>query len=222
VEGYGRDNGNNAISIGNGLSDHDAQCLVLKNIKFQVKRKVQVITRSLVNENSIAQFINKLSNNEWEIIYNLNDVNEILNTFLNRFLLVYEACFPVQNLTNNHNDNGWITTGIRASCRRKISLFILCGNNCNYLFKSYYKSYCMILKKVIREAKRIYCNQLITSAENKIKTTWNIINTESGRFNNLNKERLPLIFQNNSKKINIKEAAHSFNKYFTSVTENHN
>jgi hypothetical protein len=27
------------ISIGNGLSDHDAQWLVLKNIKFQVKRK---------------------------------------------------------------------------------------------------------------------------------------------------------------------------------------
>jgi hypothetical protein len=93
-----RTNSYEVISIGNGLSDHDAQCLVLKNINFLGENKAQVITR-LVNEDSIAQFINKLSNDEWDIMYNLNDVNEIFNTFLNRFLLVYESCFPMQNST---------------------------------------------------------------------------------------------------------------------------
>jgi hypothetical protein len=80
----------------------------------------------------------------------------------------------------------------------------------------------LILRRVIREAKRKYYNQLITSAENKIKTTWNIIDTETGRKNNNNKEFLPKTFKNNIKTINIGEAAHSFKKYFTSITENLN
>jgi hypothetical protein len=80
--------------------------LSTKKYQFPKGKKAQVITRRLVNEDSIAQFLNKLSNDEWEIIYNLNDVNEIFNTFLNSFLLVYESCFPMQNSTNNHKDNG--------------------------------------------------------------------------------------------------------------------
>ena len=83
-----RINSYEVISISNGLSDHDAQCLVLKDINFLEKRKVQGITRRIVNEDSIAQFLNKLSNEKWENIYKLNDVNEIFNSFLNKYLLV--------------------------------------------------------------------------------------------------------------------------------------
>jgi hypothetical protein len=58
------------------------------------------------------------------------------------------------------------------------------------MFKSYYRSYCTILRRVIREAKRKYYNSPIAAAENKIKTTWNIINTETGQKNNSNKDCL--------------------------------
>jgi hypothetical protein len=78
-----------------------------------------------------------------------------------------------------HKNNGWITVGILTSCRRKKSLHILCRNGNNYLFKLYYKCYCSILKKVIREAKRKYYNQLISSSDNKIKTTWKITEIET-------------------------------------------
>jgi hypothetical protein len=42
---------------------------------------------------------------------------------------------------------------------------------------------------------------------NKIKTTWNIINTETGLKNNSNKDSLPKIFLKNAKIINTDEAA---------------
>jgi hypothetical protein len=42
----------------------------------------------------------------------------------------------------------------------------------------------MILRRVIREAKRKYYNRIITSAEDKIKTTWNIIDIETGHKSN--------------------------------------
>jgi hypothetical protein len=47
------------------------------------------------------------------------------------------------------------------------------------MIQRYYKQYCKILTKVIKEAKRlIYSNQVINSA-NKMKTTWNIIKIET-------------------------------------------
>jgi hypothetical protein len=190
---------------------------VLKNINSLNNKKAHVITRRLINDVSVAQFLHKLSNEVWDNVYNLNDVNEIFNAFLNRFLLTYELFYTKQSSTNNHKDNGWLTTGIRISCRCKESLFILYRTNSNYLFKSYYKTDSTILRRVIREAKRKYYNQLITTSKNKTKTTWNIIKSESGRSNNLIKERLPQTFLNNNKKIITKEAAHSFNKFFSSV-----
>jgi hypothetical protein len=55
-------------------------------------------------------------------------------------------------------------------------------------FKLYYKSYCRILRKVIREAKRLHCNKLITSAKNRTKTSWHIIDRETGCKSNNNKD----------------------------------
>jgi hypothetical protein len=43
--------------------------------------------------------------------------------------------------------------------------------------KLYYKKYCKILPKVIKEAKKLYYMEItsITKSKNKMKTTWNII-----------------------------------------------
>jgi hypothetical protein len=169
------------MSISNGLSDHDAQCLVIKNSFNLEKQIAHGITAILVNKDSIAEFLYKLSNEKWESVYKLNDVNEIFKFFLHTYLLVYESCFPKHNESVRQKDNGWITVGIRTSCRRKENLYIISRNNNNYLFKSYNICYCSILKRVIREAKRTYYNQLLSSTENKIKTTWKIIDIETGK-----------------------------------------
>jgi hypothetical protein len=146
-----------------------------------------------VNKESVEQFQNKFHNETWENIDQLNNVNVIFNLFLNAYSLVFQSCFFKQRVTNRYNDNGSITAGIHISCRHKESLFILNRNINNHLFKPYYRSYCIILRRVIRDAKRKYYNCLITAAENKIKTTWNIIDIETGQKNNNNKEELCLL-----------------------------
>jgi hypothetical protein len=44
------------------------------------------------------------------------------------------------------------------------------------MIKLYYKSYSSILKRVIREAKKVYFKHLIETSENKTKAMWNTIN----------------------------------------------
>jgi len=45
----------------------------------------------------------------------------------------------------------------------------------NSKLKAHYKSYCLILLKVIKAAKQLYYNNKISKCNNKIKTTWVII-----------------------------------------------
>jgi hypothetical protein len=81
-----RINSYDVISFSNGLSNHEAQCLVLKNSFNLEKQTMQGITTRLVNKDSIAQFLTKLANENWENIYKLNDENEIFHLFLNTYL----------------------------------------------------------------------------------------------------------------------------------------
>jgi hypothetical protein len=103
-----------------------------------------------------------------------------VNVFLKTFINIFEASFPVAYLYKN-KDNGWITKGIKISCKRKRSLYILNKNYNNPKLKLYYKHYCAILRKVIRMAKKIYFSHLIETSKNKTRTTWNIINNVIGR-----------------------------------------
>ena len=42
----------------------------------------------------------------------------------------------------------------------------------------YYRKYALILKRVVKAAKRLYFDNLIIKSDNKIRTIWRIINAE--------------------------------------------
>jgi hypothetical protein len=61
-------------------------------------------------------------------------------------------------------------------------------------------------------------DKLILNAHNKIKTTWNIINTESGRKNNSN--NIKVLDADGKKIIDQQSIAETFNEYFVTIAEN--
>jgi hypothetical protein len=127
-------------------------------------------------------------------------------------VLDFESCFPYQYVVGNISNNSWITTGIRISCKCKKFLYIMGkASNCSKI-KAFYIRYCNLLRKVIRKAKSMYCNDLITSSTTKSKISWNIINSEIGKASN--KRYTQTEFNLGSKTININQAATTFNNYF--------
>ena len=122
-----------------------------------------------------------LSYETWEQVFDGNDVNEIFNSFLNTFLRIYYSSFPLIRARKKLNQNSWITPGIITSCKRKRELYKELKNNNNTTLASYYRDYVRILSRVIREAKITKNDQLILNFHNEVKTTWGIINKESGK-----------------------------------------
>ena len=70
----------------NGLSDHDAQLLIINSGKIHEKN-YNTTNKRKINTNTIADFQWKLSHESWEQVFHGNNVNLIFNSFLNTFLV---------------------------------------------------------------------------------------------------------------------------------------
>ena len=73
-----------------------------------------------INKYTISDFIDKLSCESWDSIFNSEDVNARFNSFLYTYLRIFYSSFPLKKVTNHNNsDNNWMTLGIKTSCRHK-------------------------------------------------------------------------------------------------------
>jgi hypothetical protein len=140
----------------NGLSDHNAQIFILNKLqiplrKINPKRKIR-----LINPETTAKFQMLLNEEAWDSVYNTDNINSMFNCFHCTFLNIFENSFPITYRSYKNKNNDWITNGIRISCKHKRGLYVLSRNSDNFQLKDYYNRYCAILRKVIREAKKLH------------------------------------------------------------------
>ena len=82
----------------NGLSDYDAQILILHDIKIQ-NLKAPNYTKRLTNEFTIPEFKLNLSYDSWDTIFTEDNVDSIFNSFLNTYLRIFYHSFPLKKYT---------------------------------------------------------------------------------------------------------------------------
>ena len=125
--------------------------------------------------------------------------------------------FPLIQTRKKRNQNSWITPGIITSCKHKRELYIKLQHNNNPTATLYHKKYSKILAAVIKKAKHMDYDKLILNSCNKIKTTWNIINTESGRMKKRNET---LALNINGMKITDQQTiADTFSEHFATIAD---
>ena len=196
--------------IYNGLSDHDAQLLVLHD-----KIPHSTIIRQ-INENTIAQFKLNLSYENWFETFTEEYIDTNFKNFLNTYLRIFNSTFPYKRIYPNRNRNAWITKGIKISCKRKEALYILSKNTQNPKLRSHYKTYSKILSEVIRTAKKeMHYHNLLSRSHNKVKTIWNFVKVE---INKQNRNNVPPLNIEGSPANDYQELACVFNEYFINAT----
>jgi hypothetical protein len=87
-------------------------------------------------------------------------------------------------------------------------------NNDNLSIKVYYNRNCKILNKIITAAKKMAYDKCVNKLYNKLKTTWKIINTETGRTSKHDDT------QHLIEKFNGQNVAELINEYFISIANN--
>ncbi|PNF21509.1 hypothetical protein B7P43_G13548 [Cryptotermes secundus] len=207
------------IPVVNGLSDHDAQLLLLNNFTSQVL-KGQYYFKRQINRMNIENFNFKLSYETWDDVFTDGDVDNMFNSFLNTYLRVFNGSFPLRKIFHNYDNKVWLTAGIRILCQHKRTLHMLCRSIESPTLLAYYKKYSKILREVMKAAKRIYYNKLIVNSDNKSKTIWNIVNNETGKYNNNNNHDPPPLTKDGKKINNGLHIANAFNVYFSTIMDN--
>jgi hypothetical protein len=81
----------------NGMSDHDAQIIVIHNLPVQNCNNHFYFSWK-IDKCSIIDFNTKLSYESWEDIFTNSDVNTIFNNFLNTYLRIFYSSFPLKKI----------------------------------------------------------------------------------------------------------------------------
>jgi hypothetical protein len=99
----------------NGLSDHEAQIIVIENT-VPTKQINNITTQRDINDQSVLEFQLFLSHEKWEEIFMEDDANISFNKFLTIYLRILHSCFIKKCKNFNTNSKPWITKGIKISC----------------------------------------------------------------------------------------------------------
>jgi hypothetical protein len=134
----------------NGLSDYDAQNLILHNI---FNKKKNYFKRE-INAALIANFNNNVTYESWEDVINEKDINNAFNIFLNIYLTIFHSSFPIKKVYVHTVSKSWLTSGIRISCNTKKKLYLAQRNSEDTNLINFYKKYCNTLSSVIKLAKK--------------------------------------------------------------------
>jgi len=98
----------------NGLSDHDAQLLVLEKFAPTISSYETNYIRN-INQCTLAEFHFLLSWEQWEDVLGAVDVNIMFNNFITTYLRCYYSSFDKRYVSNsNCTNNEWITKGIKV------------------------------------------------------------------------------------------------------------
>jgi hypothetical protein len=79
----------------NGLSDHDAQILILGNIKIPLQKPTHKNKIRAIDDQTIAKFQMLLIEQTWDTIYSADNVNRMFNNFHSVLLRYFENSFAV-------------------------------------------------------------------------------------------------------------------------------
>jgi hypothetical protein len=85
----------------NGVFDYDAQIITLSNIFISIPRHVFFYTKKTDN-NSVTKFTFLLSFENWEDVFLEENVSIIFNNFLNTYLRIFCASFPITKSQNSY------------------------------------------------------------------------------------------------------------------------
>ena len=149
--------------ISDNKFDHVAQILTLSKFLIPVSKSVH--SHHKENWQHLNQFILLLSYENWEDVFLDANVDLIFNNFLNTYLRLFYASFPIKKSHNFHKSKPWLTRGIRISCANKRTLFLACRKNNDSNCKKYYRT----LSSVILLDKKLYYNKLFLKSNNKQK-----------------------------------------------------
>ncbi len=173
------------------------------------------------SEETMNTFKNELLAQNWEVVYQENNVDNAYERFLSVFKQLYDKNCPIKEYKRKrkYSNYPWITKGLQNACKKKNTLYREFIRLRTKEAEMKYKIYKNKLTHIIRTSKKNYYCRMLNDNKNNIKAIWGLLNS---------------IIRNSSKQIdypeyfidkdnvtyNKNDVADNFNKFFVNVGSN--
>ena len=190
-----------------------------------VKRKNATFVKHVrnISDTCIENLKQNLIEQNWDSVYQSENVNSAYNTFINIFQQLYDKNCPVKQqkakCTNFKEDKPWFTKGLINACRKKNNLYKEYIKLKTTVSETKYKMYKNKLTAVLRRCEKDYYSKLLEEHKNDVKGTWQVLNSIIKKSHKMS--NYPETFIHNNTPISDKKGiANGFNHFFTNIGPN--
>lgn len=156
------------------ISDHLPVFTI--NYRCKIENSQRIFRVQQFNDTTIKKFSNKMETTNWGFVQNNTDGKEAFACFYEKFLNIYEECFPFKYVkTCYHNKKPWLTYGLKKSIAWKNKLYMKqrkCPNSENI---NTYKTYKSSLNRLLRITERQHYDNILQQHKNNTKKLWSVI-----------------------------------------------
>lgn len=178
--------------IDNTLSDHHA---LSAHITVPTPTPNGFAYKRLYTEGNLTHFLLTLQEEPWTRILETSLLEESFNEFHSRFVKIFNDSFPITkcNSARKQKHTQWVNKDIRSSATHLRFLHTVCKQYpADKEIKALYNTKKQTHSRTIKLAKQHYHDERIASSANKIRTTWQIIQSETSSCSNARKFKLKI------------------------------
>lgn len=171
---------NNIIckSFFNGISDHDAQLITVKNCTMQ---NTNILNKRVISRSNTLKFYEILDQIDWSFLDSISGVNEKFESFFNVLNSSFLRSFPLemQKGKRNNKNRFQISAELKKFADKNVDIAILLRDSGDPWLKALLKTRKKIFSKRLLEEKRAIISGEILNSSNRQKTVWNVVRRET-------------------------------------------
>ena len=154
------------------ITDHLPNFISISKSPKPVNKKHRPLIR-IFSENNINQFRTSLSEVNWEDLLNVDDTDEAYDIFYNKLLQIYEASFPLKQISRKRaKDKPWITDALKKSINHKNMLYRKkCKKPTQENIQTFI-TYRNRLSSCLEQAEINYYDEIFSDRQTGIKSFW--------------------------------------------------
>ena len=160
-------------------------CKNNKDNQYRHRSEFASMKKRKITKDGISRLKNELKKIDWSNMYNVDNVNYCYNTFICKFSLLYDDCFPLLPIFEKKKKckfkQPWMSKGLLISVRKKQKIhqqFLKQRNDNN---RTKYTIYTNKLTSLLRTAKKQYYYKMFAKYKHDCKKTWSQVNVLLGK-----------------------------------------
>ena len=198
------------------FSDHYS-IIAMTDLSVNNGKESKTITKREFTCKNKSKLKKKLNLQNWDYIFNTENLQDTFTYFYNQIRYMFEECFPESLIEITYSNRlPWLTNSIRSSIKQKNYLYAIYHKTPSEENTIKYKAYKNKLTSIMRKSERDYFEDQIEHHNHDLRKSWKTIKDIIGKNASYDNSTISYII-NGVSTDDPQTICNGFNNYFVSI-----